>query len=79
MAFTWARAFPYTLGIPRLSEAGFPNLQKWVERIEVRAGTKRALESDVYRGMTEGEGWEERSRATKAWLDASEGQDATLS
>lgn len=62
------RAAPYSLGIPHLGEAGFPKIQEWMERIENREGTKRALEGDMISKIKSKDGWEEETRKRVEWV-----------
>ncbi|KAK4705298.1 glutathione S-transferase, partial [Phenoliferia sp. Uapishka_3] len=68
VAVTWARASHFSLGIPHLSEASLPLVQKWIERIEARDGAKKAFAEDMITKAREKDGWEEESRKKVEWV-----------
>jgi glutathione S-transferase len=67
-SFTWARFAPYSLGIPDLGEAGFPNVAEWVKRIEARPVVAKMTADDMLAGMKKKPNWEDDSRKRAAWV-----------
>ncbi|KAI5479982.1 Glutathione S-transferase [Pseudohyphozyma bogoriensis] len=70
VSFTWVRAVPFSLGVPTVAEAGFPELQKWVDRIEAREGTANALGEDGISQLKKKENWEDETRKKVEWVYA---------
>lgn len=66
--YPWLRATPYSLGIAHLGQAGYPKVQEWMERIEAREGTKKALEGDMISKMKSKDGWEEDTKKRVEWV-----------
>ncbi|GAA5824009.1 hypothetical protein JCM11251_003378 [Rhodosporidiobolus azoricus] len=58
VSFTWARAYPMSLGVPSLASGehgfSFPAVSAWLDRIAARPGTKRALEGNGEEGKDSG-------------------------
>ncbi|GAA5904834.1 hypothetical protein JCM6882_003218 [Rhodosporidiobolus microsporus] len=79
VSFTWARAHPFSLGLPSLTSGAhgfsFPAVQAWLDRIAARPGTARAIEGDMLSKMKSQEGWEAKAEEKARWVwDEEEGK-----
>jgi glutathione S-transferase len=67
-SFSWVRAHPYSLGLPSLTDAGFPLTDAWLRRIESRAGSARAIEGDMISRLKGERGWQDKVREKARWV-----------
>lgn len=67
--FPWIRAHPYSLGLSSL-EKDYPKIVEWMNRIEAREGTKKAIKGDMVEKIKSKEGWEQETEKKREWVYA---------
>ncbi|GAA5841279.1 hypothetical protein JCM5353_001488 [Sporobolomyces roseus] len=72
--FPWIRAHPYSLGLSSL-EKDYPNIVKWMKRIEAREGTKKAIAGDMVEKIKSKDGWEQEAEKKREWVYTGEKED----